>query len=373
MAFVKKTWTDRISQYPNRRTINDGNVTKVVTVGRDEGTITQSGDAFNASNMNDLEDRIENGINSATPDLSNYYTKSETDTLLGAKADASDTYTKTEVDTALALKANSADVYTKAETDALLNLKANYPTDTLTNQPIATFPDGSDNVPLSELEVEIEPNLSGVSSVNVVVNAKNFNSDNLINGQIGNNGGYTSSTNRITNAINESPYLSHTFLKKGTYTLSISGLDYCTLLTKDKNNNILDNFAGSWNSLPFTFTLTQDGYVLFTARLSSNADISPSSYNAQIEQGSTSTTYEPYNGTTYPISLGETLTQGGSLNVKTGLLTRTDTTTSQLSGMPDIRTILGNNNIFADSGDIEKVTYFKTGCESIARLIEAYK
>lgn len=59
MAFVKRVWKDRISDYPNRRTINDGNVTKRVTVGRDEGAITEAGDAFNASNMNDLEDRIE--------------------------------------------------------------------------------------------------------------------------------------------------------------------------------------------------------------------------------------------------------------------------------------------------------------------------
>lgn len=63
MAFAKKTWKDRVSQYPNRRTINDGVVTKQVTVGRDEGTITEAGDAFDATNMNDLEDRIEAGFN----------------------------------------------------------------------------------------------------------------------------------------------------------------------------------------------------------------------------------------------------------------------------------------------------------------------
>ena len=62
MAFVKRTWKDRISEFPNRRTINDGNVTKQVTVGRDEGNITEAGDPFNASNMNDLEDRIESTI-----------------------------------------------------------------------------------------------------------------------------------------------------------------------------------------------------------------------------------------------------------------------------------------------------------------------
>ena len=72
MAFVKRVWKDRISEYPNRRTINDGNVTKQVTVGRDEGSITEAGTAFNASNMNDLEDRIEAAFKSG--DLWNDFT-----------------------------------------------------------------------------------------------------------------------------------------------------------------------------------------------------------------------------------------------------------------------------------------------------------
>ena len=62
MAFVKRTWKDRISEYPNRRTINDGTVTKQVTVARDEGVITEAGDSFSATNMNDLETRIANAV-----------------------------------------------------------------------------------------------------------------------------------------------------------------------------------------------------------------------------------------------------------------------------------------------------------------------
>lgn len=62
MAFVTRVWNDRISEYPNRRTINDGVTTKLVTVGRDEGQIYVQGDAFNAQNMNDLEDRIASAI-----------------------------------------------------------------------------------------------------------------------------------------------------------------------------------------------------------------------------------------------------------------------------------------------------------------------
>lgn len=69
MSYTKKLWKDRISQYPNRRTLNDGNTTKVVTVGRDEGTITQTGDVFNATNMNDLEDRIESAFDNFDADI----------------------------------------------------------------------------------------------------------------------------------------------------------------------------------------------------------------------------------------------------------------------------------------------------------------
>lgn len=54
---------NRIAEYINRRllTMEDGS-TNLVTVARDEGTISQEGDAFNAANMNDLEDRIEAGF-----------------------------------------------------------------------------------------------------------------------------------------------------------------------------------------------------------------------------------------------------------------------------------------------------------------------
>lgn len=75
MGFKKKTWKNRIAEYINRRliTMEDGS-TNLVTVARDEGTISQEGDAFNAANMNDLEDRIEAGfdeINRSLTDKAN--------------------------------------------------------------------------------------------------------------------------------------------------------------------------------------------------------------------------------------------------------------------------------------------------------------
>ena len=65
MAFEKKIWKDRIAEYINRRllTFEDGS-TKLVTVARDEGTISQEGDPFSAAMMNDLENRIQNEFDS---------------------------------------------------------------------------------------------------------------------------------------------------------------------------------------------------------------------------------------------------------------------------------------------------------------------
>lgn len=59
MAFEKKTWKDRITEYPTRRVLTKSDGTKeTVTVSRSEGTVSQEGDAFSAENMNDLESRI---------------------------------------------------------------------------------------------------------------------------------------------------------------------------------------------------------------------------------------------------------------------------------------------------------------------------
>lgn len=65
MAFVKKTWKARLVEHPKRRTLRDISTNEVTTVEveREEGEVTQAGDAFSAANMNDLEDRIEAAVN----------------------------------------------------------------------------------------------------------------------------------------------------------------------------------------------------------------------------------------------------------------------------------------------------------------------
>ena len=70
MSFKQKTWKDRISEHPTRRTLTDvsDNTTKTVNVAREEGTISQEGDAFSAANMNDLESRIAGGFSTLSQD-----------------------------------------------------------------------------------------------------------------------------------------------------------------------------------------------------------------------------------------------------------------------------------------------------------------
>lgn len=74
MAFEKKTWTDRITEFPTRRTLtkSDGS-TELVTVARAEGTVSQEGDAFNAANMNNLETRIGNEFGKINNSLIDIY------------------------------------------------------------------------------------------------------------------------------------------------------------------------------------------------------------------------------------------------------------------------------------------------------------
>ena len=58
--YVSRTWKDRISEYPTRRILTDTTTleTKQVTVTRDEGTISEAGDNWDANNINGMEARI---------------------------------------------------------------------------------------------------------------------------------------------------------------------------------------------------------------------------------------------------------------------------------------------------------------------------
>lgn len=60
MSYKKKTWQNRDSEHPYRRTLTDttSGTSQTVDVIRAEGEITTEGDAFDANTMNNMEGRI---------------------------------------------------------------------------------------------------------------------------------------------------------------------------------------------------------------------------------------------------------------------------------------------------------------------------
>lgn len=71
-GFIKKIWKDRVTEFPTRRSLTkqDGSV-ELVTVAREEGTVSQEGDAFSAQNMNDLEERVKTAFDAVDSSLNN--------------------------------------------------------------------------------------------------------------------------------------------------------------------------------------------------------------------------------------------------------------------------------------------------------------
>lgn len=77
MAFVTKTWKDRMVEFAGRRKLKNVSTNEEVLydVSRSEGTVMQAGDSFSATNMNDLEQRIKtefDNVNSSLMDLGGF-------------------------------------------------------------------------------------------------------------------------------------------------------------------------------------------------------------------------------------------------------------------------------------------------------------
>ena len=86
--FEKKEWVDRQSQYPSRRKLTATTIENVYEVERAEGDVTEPGNAFDAQNMNNLEDRIYDalgkldGSDITVLDKTNIFTKTNLEDVL---------------------------------------------------------------------------------------------------------------------------------------------------------------------------------------------------------------------------------------------------------------------------------------------------
>ena len=311
--------------------------------------------------------------------------------------------------------ADNADGYSSVDVNVplpqnayLLKSVANLP------QAIASFNDGEDMV-MPSLKVAIEPQqegsgdpsptnvrpISGWDEVDVTRAGKNlFDKDHykFAKGYLDGNGDWQGSKTIYDYPTEGLSYWSSVVIditKFGTDTITYSGFVSVSGTLRgivDENFTKLA-FLGDSSTASYTVDLSQypTAKYIVLSFMRDNHDFS----NAQLEIGSTATTYEPYAGTTYTIDLDGTR-YGGEVDVVNGIVTpapyyasyngetltgewisdrdkyevgATPTIGAQVvnigaSGTPvsilptAIKSLRGVNNVWADTGDITDAEYF---------------
>lgn len=185
---------------------------------------------------------------------------------------------------------------------------------------------------------------SGSSEINVIHKGKNLIDDSKY---------YQLNTNIVVIGQTVSNANRTIYLPQGTYTIKVNSNITATIYYDFGNGSTsLGN-----TSEARTFTLSDNSYCAFW--LYKSGGFTPSDYTrVQLEFGNTATNYQAFNGNAYNIPFGETLSGDGSFDVLSGILTRSDDTTKQLSANY-IQTKNGINNIWCDTGDTE-VKYLLT-------------
>lgn len=340
----------------------------------------------------------EDGATGATPNL----TIGTVETLEPSES-ATATITGTPENPVLNLGIPQGDAgeVTLADLNSALIDKAPIITDTASGA-IASFSDGADNLPLKSLIVDIDPvqdlshgdpspenlcPISGWTGMEIQRTGKNLFDESTIY-----HGSYAIlPPNYPLNAQNEvyrTVFID--YLPSGTYTFSTS-LSSCVIL---RYLNGSTNVGVSSQQTTFTITMVKSGKFMLCFRKSDSSVITES-FTVQVEQGSTATAYEPYQGQTIPISWQTEAgtVYGGKLDVLSGKLTvypeydsyngetltgewisdrdvyavgTTPTIGAQVVNIGaegteyqlephEVASLLGQNNIFADTGDTEAV------------------
>ena len=229
---------------------------------------------------------------------------------------------------------------------------------------VAAFADGGNDIPYNEIVATIPADANGFSSITIeahgnnILNLNNLTANARIYASNGNIATSSSYTQYVTDYLPVKGGESYYFFN--TDNIESSTWGNCWY---DKNKNYISGFYCNAENRNKAHTAPNNAYYL---RLT----LVPS-LNGAVNYPSTVTTYSPFVGESKTISLGETLTQGGSLNVTTGLLTRTDTTTAQLTAT-QIKSVSGANIIFHDAGTGEiAVEYFNEDADEFDELIKA--
>lgn len=203
--------------------------------------------------------------------------------------------------------------------------------------------------PIQEGEGDPSPSniraITGWTECNLHKNGKNLFNTEIVKGAITTADGtitvYTSGDrNRLVSYYIEIP--------KGTYTISCKENKQVNVYfyTKpDSSGYVSSERLTSWETMPRTFTTTERRFVAFVFRNSDNSYLSPSDMTeVQIEVGSNATSYEPYNGTTVPVSWSDLgAVYGGYVDIISGEIWATHAIDSDLWKNWSFGENLGNN------------------------------
>lgn len=266
---------------------------------------------------------------------------------------------------------------------------------------IVSFTAVADGLPLEKCIVQIEPvqkgsgdpspdnvrPITGWTGANVTMTGKNL----LANKKVINGSAIFFGTDVLG-----SPNFNYTHsitLPAGTYTLRVETADNTVTNLYVAKTGVQMYFARAVSVKSLTFTLSETTDCRIWAYKNGYSSVGEIT-QFQLEVGSTATAYEPYSGTTIPVSWQTEAgtVYGGTLDAISGVLTVTDAQIASYNGetLPstwisdrdaysqgttpttgaqvvyklaepvtyqltptEITTLLGTNNIWADTGDIE--------------------
>ena len=206
-----------------------------------------------------------------------------------------------------------------------------------------------------EIEAEFGAEISGVSAINVTACGKNlFNPANITTGTIENNKWVITGTGGSRKAIDFifSPNTQYTFSGHEVQAVANKNARLRVVYT---DNSVVNIWTDSTiDGLDFSYTTNSSKSVKEVIFDYSASGGSVEISNFQIEIGAAASSYEPFNGSTTLINLGDTYYNGGEVNIdKSGH--RTLTADGQTVTLPDgepINAFVGINNVYCDTGDI---------------------
>lgn len=220
-------------------------------------------------------------------------------------------------------------------------------TEITTPAAIQSFNDGGDNIPLKSLLLELPESESGYGDVSIAVTSEFLYDENDIT-----EGYYVDSNGELQpvgvwNATDYIPVSGSRIYYWGIQTTGTAPYS----AWYDENKQFISSFKQEPGA-KYRIIPANARYVRFS-----------------IYQNDISRFQCALNKVSTLINLGETLTQGGTLEVVSGLLTRTDETTSQITGT-NINTRSGVNNIYQTRGDVLSLEYFNENGDDIDSLVD---